>query len=121
VPDTLRQRLFDIDQYRIPLSEQESRVISLICLLFSFSDLQLLDLTQLQPNEPIWVPDPDSLQSQLEDLSEVRLTKVKKNNAHLFQHYPAQVFQLVESINPTLMQRSLDEANLETTFLAPLI
>ena len=49
-------------------------------------------------------------------------TKVKKNIAKLFdQSYPESIVEMVRRLNSNMLSKSLDESNIETEMMTPLI
>ena len=70
----------------------------------------------------------DPLQEQLLESSMIFETKIKKTIGPLFSTqnnsgkvYPVTVLDFIREINPTMLQKSLDEQNLESSIVYPLL
>ena len=123
-----KKKLFDVVKFRIPLSEQEHRVISMICLFFSLDAKQLDSLSILVPGDQIMIVPNDPLQARLIESSMIYETKIKKSIGPLFSTqnnagkvYPQTIIDFISEINPTMLQKSLDEQNIESSIMFPLL
>lgn len=85
VSKSTKSKLFDINKFAVPISEQESRVLSLICLLFSFTESQIDILSNLEQDENIVIDPVDEIQMKLIEKSEIMVTRIKKNIGNLFE------------------------------------
>jgi len=79
-----KKKLFEVSKFRIPLSSQEKRVISMICLLLSFDTQQLNSLQILLPGDQMLIKTNNPLQHQLLESSLIFETKIKKTIGPLF-------------------------------------
>ena len=90
----------------------------MICLFLSLGKRQVTELEVLQ-NFRIQVI--DNIQQRLVDLSCIYQTKIKKNVGQLFEDYPKTIINFITNLNQNLMKRSMDEENLESQILMPLM
>lgn len=54
--------MFNVSRFSIKMDDQETRVIAMICLLFSFTQAQLKELQLLGPDDEFTIQCVDSLQ-----------------------------------------------------------
>ena len=101
------------------LDAQERRVLALIALLFSLSPQQVLELSLCET--PALRP-LDAIQKNLIELSCLSETRIKKTASKVFNDsFPADLWTLVRELNPEIVSRSLDEQNMESDIMMPLI
>ena len=105
------------------LDAQERRVLALIALLFSLSPQQVLELSLCETPAQIGALRPlDAIQKNLIELSCLSETRIKKTASKVFNDsFPADLWTLVRELNPEIVSRSLDEQNMESDIMMPLI